>query len=301
MNLTTNPRNAELIAQEEQHDLLIERSFKCEDTLLFKVCRNVAQFYPACIETLEKYLPHYVDFAIQTQENTDMLVELLGTMVYIPSDKWEQVMEQQGIIDFLASQLMSGYAEDDVVLECVMLCGTMCRNDATANMIANSHLIKLLQDMLGAKQEDDEMVQQILNTFFKFLFFGPTREIVLNHTQIVSIVLELLSDKNPNIRVLVNAILDYVQVHDENWRPEIKTKRFYNHNQVFMQLLDEADKQYPVQGYDYDMYDEMYYDQAALMQAQQQQMAEQYYDEEEDGMQGLYVEGLADRIWDDQE
>jgi GTPase SAR1 family protein len=26
----------------------------------------------------------------------------------------------------------------------------------------------------------------------------------------VSIVLELLSDKNPNIRVLVNAILDYV-------------------------------------------------------------------------------------------
>ena len=68
-----------------------------------------------------------------------------------------------------------------------------------------------------------------------------------------------------------------------------------------MQLLDESDKQYPVQGYDYDMYDEMYYDQAALMQAQQQQMAQEYYDEEEDNMQGLYVEGLHDRIWDDQE
>ncbi len=37
-----------------------------------------------------------------------------------------------------------------------------------------------------------------------------------------------------------------------------------------MQLLDEFDKQYPVQdGAEYDMYDEMYYDQAALMQAQQ--------------------------------
>jgi hypothetical protein len=54
------------------------------------------------------------------------------------------------------------------------------------------------------------MVQQILNTFFKFLFFKPTREIVLHQTQMVSIVLELLSDKNPNIRTLVNAILDYV-------------------------------------------------------------------------------------------
>lgn len=73
-----------------------------------------------------------------------MLVELLGTIVYIPTDTWQIVMEKQGIIDFLQSQLMSGYAEDDVVLECVMLCGTMCRNDGTAAMIANSYLIKLL-------------------------------------------------------------------------------------------------------------------------------------------------------------
>jgi hypothetical protein len=106
------------------------------------------------------------------------------------------------------------------------------------------------------------MVQQILNTFFKLMFFGPTRELVLHHTQMVSIVLELLSDKNPNIRVLVNAILDYVQAHDDTWRLEIKTKRFYNHNQVFMQLLDEYDRQYPMQdmGQQYDMYDDMYYD-----------------------------------------
>ena len=58
------------------------------------------------------------------------------------------------------------------------------------------------------------MVQQILNTFFKFLFFQSTREIVLHKTQMVQIVLELLTDKNPNIKGLVNAILDYVQIHD---------------------------------------------------------------------------------------
>lgn len=36
---------------------------------------------------------------------------------------------------------------------------------------------------------------------------------------------------------------------------------------------------------------------------QHQQMQQEYYGEEddEDGMQGLYVEGLADRIWDDNE
>lgn len=105
---------------------------------------------------------------------------------------------------------MNGFAEDDIVLECVMLISTICRTEDIAQMIASSYLINMLQDLLGAKQEDDEMVQQILNTFFKFLFFAPTRDIVLRQIQMVSIVLELLSDKNPNIKGLVNAILDYV-------------------------------------------------------------------------------------------
>ena len=122
------------------------------------------------------------------------------------------------MIEFLHNHLLNGTAQDDICLECVMLVGTICRNDEIAQTIASSYLIKLLQDLLGSKQEDDEMVQQILNTFFKFLFFGPTRDIVLHQTQMVSIVLELLSDKNPNIRVLVNAILDYVQIHDDNWK-----------------------------------------------------------------------------------
>ena len=151
-------------------------------------------------------------------------------MVYMPTDAWAEKVEQYSIIEFLHNHLENAYAEDDILLECVMLVGTICRNDVTALMIAQSFLIKLLQDLLGSKQEDDEMVQQILNTFFKFLFFAPTRDMVLHQTQMVSIVLELLSDKNPNIRVLVNAILDYVQIHDDNWKQEIKAKRFQVHN-----------------------------------------------------------------------
>ena len=101
-------------------------------------------------------------------------------MVYIHSDRWEEVIRETNFIEFLHNNLVNGFAEDDIVLESVMLVGTICRNDGVATQIAQSYLIKMLQDMLGAKQEDDEMVQQILNTFFKFLFFKPTREIVLH-------------------------------------------------------------------------------------------------------------------------
>ena len=158
---------------------------------------------------------------------------------------------------------MNGFTEDDIVLECVMLISSICRTNGIATMIASSYLIKMLQDLLGAKQEDDEMVQQILNTFFKFLFFTPTRDIVLHQTQMVTIVLELLSDKNPNIKGLVNAILDYVQLHDEIWKHEIKIRRFQQHNSVYLEIMDEFDKrereEAAAQGID--LYDEMYYQQ----------------------------------------
>jgi len=110
------------------------------------------------------------------------MLELLGTMVYIPTDAWDIAIEKTNFLEFLHTNLVNGFAEDDIILECVMLIATICRTESISQLIANSYLIKTLQDLLGAKQEDDEMVQQILNTFFKFLFFQSTREIVLHKT-----------------------------------------------------------------------------------------------------------------------
>ena len=60
----------------------------------------------------------------------------------------------------------------------------------------------------------------------------------------VQIVLELLTDKNPNIKGLVNAILDYVQLHDQMWKNEIKMRRFQVHNQEYLDICNEQERQY---------------------------------------------------------
>ena len=49
---------------------------------------------------------------------------------------------------------------------------------------------------------------------------------MLEQTQIVNVILELFNDKNPNIRSLVEKTLDLVQLHNEIWKQEIKTKKF---------------------------------------------------------------------------
>jgi hypothetical protein len=61
-----------------------------------------------------------------------MQLELLGTLVYIHSDKWEQMIPKTNFIEFIHNNFISGFAEDDIVLESVMLIGTICRNDGIA-------------------------------------------------------------------------------------------------------------------------------------------------------------------------
>ena len=116
---------------------------------------------------------------------------------------------------------------------------------------------------------------------------------VLHQTQMVSIVLELLSDKNPNIRKLVNAILDYVQLHDEMWKQEIKTRRFQVHNQVYLKLMEDYEKQYPNPD---GMY-EYYYDDEMPGQGEGAMIDEGEFDSDE----ALFFDNndLANRIWED--
>lgn len=143
----------------------------------------------------------------------------------------------------------------------------------------------------------------------------------------VSIVLELLSDKNPNIKGLVNAILDYVQLHDDMWKQEIKKRRFEVHNQVFLEIMDEYDKAYPIEPTEEDMlyYEQMqqaaaaegphfahemegmdprqraaYIEQYRAMLAANGQVNGEEFDSDEDA---LFFDNndLANRIWEDNE
>jgi len=38
-------------------------------------------------------MDRYIELAQATDEHTDLLLELLGTMVYIPTDKWAEKIE----------------------------------------------------------------------------------------------------------------------------------------------------------------------------------------------------------------
>lgn len=151
INLSTESKCAEILSSGDQLEQLIDRAFKNYDILLFRVVRNIAQFGPITnVGTYEHYFEQLIELAKQSSENSDLQIEIIGTLVYINTEKWDDVICKTDFLDFLSMLLQQG-GEDDLLLECIMLTGTLARNEKCCEAIASSQLLGMLHDLLGAK------------------------------------------------------------------------------------------------------------------------------------------------------
>lgn len=106
-----------------------------------------------------------------------------------------------------------GSAEDDLILEVVIMIGTVSMDDACAAMLAKSGIIPALIELLNgnahtdfcsllfskrpiwqraslcflcaAQQEDDEFVCQIVYVFYQMVFHQATRDVIIKDTRIL--------------------------------------------------------------------------------------------------------------------
>jgi len=50
---------------------------------------------------MEMQIEEYLDMALEAQDNTDLQLELVGTLVYIVSDRWKELIEKKNVIEFI--------------------------------------------------------------------------------------------------------------------------------------------------------------------------------------------------------
>ena len=79
--------------------------------------------------------------------------------------------------------------------------------------VAVSHLTQLCVSS-AAKQEDDEMVLQIVYVFYQMIFHQSTREVIIKETQAPAYLIDLMHDKNPEVRKVCDGTLDIISVSD---------------------------------------------------------------------------------------
>lgn len=239
INLCTNSRNAEIFSDGKQLEILIKRALQNQDDLIMKLIRNIAKSCKSGTvqEVLQKYVSKFIK-AVLSIEDMAFVVEVLGVLVSIENEEmWAKFLSSTEILNFIQKHIVPGFAEDDIILECIMLIGTVTCSDKCAKMVKTTMVIQQLNNLLEEKQEDDEMVMQIMFAFYKLLLCKSTREMILHETKVVNYLLELLQDQNPRIKKLADEILGLVQEVDDDWKEDIKLKRFEIHNQEWLEQV----------------------------------------------------------------
>mmetsp|Transcript_37348 Transcript_37348/g.90199 ORF Transcript_37348/g.90199 Transcript_37348/m.90199 type:complete len:704 (-) Transcript_37348:31-2142(-) len=241
INLSNNPRNAGLMAANETLNTLLSRLFQTKDVLLAKMLRNISQ-HDDVKSKFGEFVSDIAALACQA-DDPNLLVELLGILgnMTLSDVPFAKILTDFDMINFLHKHLAPGASEDDIVLELVIFIGTCIQDPKCAPIFANSHLVAALYDLMADKQEDDEIVLQITYTLFRCLQHECTRVILLEQTQVVSYFVDLLYDKNAEIRKMADQTLDLVMEYDEEWATQIRLRKFQIYNAEWIQAIERED------------------------------------------------------------
>ncbi|KAG7248359.1 hypothetical protein CRUP_037869, partial [Coryphaenoides rupestris] len=163
--------------------MLMKRALKLKDVLMLKMIRNLSQHDGP---TKSLFIDYIGDLAAQIseEESEEFVIECLGTLanLTIPDLDWELVLKEYNLVPYLKDRLKPGSAEDDLILEVVIMIGTISMDDAGAAMLADAGVIPALIELLNAQQEDDEFVCQIVYVFYQMVFHQVTRDIIIKDT-----------------------------------------------------------------------------------------------------------------------
>ncbi|MGH0134230.1 UNVERIFIED_CONTAM: hypothetical protein FKN15_003743 [Acipenser sinensis] len=176
INLAANKRNAQLISEGNGLKMLMKRALKFKDPLLMKMIRNISQHDGP---TKNIFIDYVGDLAAQIghDEEEEFVIECLGTLanLTIPDLDWELVLKEYNLVPYLKDRLKPGSAEDDLMLEVVIMLGTVSMDDSCAAMLAKSEIIPALIELLnvqgtilGSQEYDEQWAKKIQSEKFRW-------------------------------------------------------------------------------------------------------------------------------------
>lgn len=105
-------------------------------------------------------------------------------------------------------------------------------------LFCKANVVLSLIELLKAKQEDDEMVLQIVFVFQQIMRNESTREYMIRDTESPAYLIDLMHDKNAEIRKVCDFCLDVIATTDGEWASRIKLEKFRNHNAQWLSMVE---------------------------------------------------------------
>ncbi|KAI8818255.1 kinesin-associated protein-domain-containing protein [Fimicolochytrium jonesii] len=266
INLAYQPRTAPFLMADKSLKFLMKRLMKTRDPLMWKLLRAMAS---SCGNEGRMAFLDYIDdimhLLFKSTTQPDSLVEILGLLasLTIPDFDFTKLAEAYNLLGFIQTRLQSaindvanaanaepnvdaemlgaGLSEDDdITLEVVNLLGTMASDENIGPVVAKTHIPQTLMELMIAKEDDDEMILQIIYCAYQFLLIESTRIVFLDETQIVSYLIDLLYDRNVEIRRMCDVCLDIISETDEEYLVKIRHQKFHYHNSEWMHRMAQS-------------------------------------------------------------
>ena len=259
VNLSADARCAEALAGYENGKpflAFLAGRLRRKDALGLKIARNVfrragdANECPSVVRVVKaairdaRIFPSLIDgFLLEDPPGTDVAIEMLGLLTDAHRPAVDEGLdasvacENAGVFERVAAYLTPHETEDDAALEAVLFCSAFAsKHDArNASIFVKTGIAESLYELLREKKDDDAFVLAIVTTFAAFLAFPETRDVVLNNTQTVFYLVELLRDECAAIRDAADAALDVVvDEGGEQWAVKVRRARFEAHNREWL-------------------------------------------------------------------
>jgi hypothetical protein len=262
INLACHPLNAQKMAEGPGLAVLVRRAVTTRDHLLLKMVRNITQHEDQRLKRLFlDFIPDFGNVIVQQQDD-QLVVEalgILGNLTLMDLD-YLKIIEEFRLLPFISSVLQAPKVEDDVTLEVIILVGTLSIDETTASVLASQGIIELLIDLLKDKQEDDELVLQVIYVFYQMTTHTASRTKMIKDTNAPEYLIELMNDKNKEVSKSCNKALDILLEYDEEVAQKVQLERFRRYNALWLSMVHgEIPEETDVYGEDDDYLDPYYH------------------------------------------
>eukprot|EP00002_Diphylleia_rotans_P030578 TRINITY_DN6297_c0_g1_i1.p1 TRINITY_DN6297_c0_g1~~TRINITY_DN6297_c0_g1_i1.p1 ORF type:complete len:735 (+),score=171.51 TRINITY_DN6297_c0_g1_i1:274-2478(+) len=240
INLVMNPEASEYMSSGEGLHLLVKRVLKTKDPLLMKMIRNIAIHDGQTRVLFKNYLPDLCRF-FRTAQSPDLIVEVAGTLANLSYGdvKYSKLVEEFELLPVFTKFMSPSISEDDILLEVIMLIGTFAGDSKCCSLFARSRVISSLYEIMTEKQDDDEIVLQAVYTFYRLINNRDAATVMLNQTHLVPFLIDLLFDKNPEIRAMADLLCDTIVDIDEEWAKRIRARKFQAYNAEWLDAVED--------------------------------------------------------------
>ncbi|KAH7726541.1 cation diffusion facilitator family transporter containing protein [Aphelenchoides avenae] len=253
INIALEKRNAQVICGTNGQglDSLIRTAFDRNDPLAMKVVRNCASHDGPTQDLFLKHMSKFLEAAVAKIDpkglaTTDHTfgMECLGTAAQIVSADWHTLQAEARLTPWIKNVLASaavtnGDVADDVLLQVIVLCGTMAAQQQSAQSIVP--FVDDLVVLLRKNQDDDEIVLQIV-FLINCLFSHPSicAGLCGEESEVVEYLINLMHDKNPQLRAVCDQALQLVATYSEAWSKRIVEERFRYHNAQWIEMVSSG-------------------------------------------------------------